>query len=88
MQKLSGVHFYINKINTIRPICLNEYKELVEKGTAKAFNNELVTESWHNSGVCMKKMKRYRRGVICSGLAIAFALLSFFAHFLMYRCCR
>ena len=64
---------------------LNRYRELVEKGTDKAFNDELVTESWHNSGVCMKKMKRYRRGVICSGLAIAFALLSFLAHFLMYR---
>ena len=64
---------------------LAKYKQLMEKGTTKAFNDELVTESWHNSRVCIKKMKRYRLGVIFSGLAIAFALQSFLAHFLMYR---
>lgn len=64
---------------------LDKYKKLMERGTVKAFNDELATESWHNSKVCMKKMKWYRVGVIFSGFALAFALQSFLAHFLMYR---
>ena len=61
------------------------YKTRMARGTDEAFNDEIVLESWHNSGVCQKKMVRYRRGVILSCIAIGFALLSLGAHFFMYR---
>lgn len=62
-----------------------DYQRLMEKGTDKDFNDELVLESWHNSGICLKKMKWYKAGVITSMIAIALALFTFGAHLLAYQ---
>lgn len=69
----------------IQSLNLKNYQELLKKGNDKEFNDEIVCETWHNSGVCMKKMLRYRRGVVLSIIAIAFAFLSLLGHFMMYR---
>ena len=70
---------FYGDINTYELI---EYQELMKKGNDKEFNDEIVCETWYNSRVCMKKMLRYRRGVISSLIAIAFAFLSLLAHIL------
>ena len=62
-----------------------KYKTLMTNGNEQDFNEELILESWFNSGICTRKMKRYKTGVILSIIAISFAFLSFICHFLMYR---
>ena len=69
----------------IQSLEFNAYHELINKGTNKEFNDEIERETWHNSGVCMKKMRRYKMGVILSISAIGFAFFSFVAHFMMYK---
>lgn len=64
---------------------LEDYQKLMDKGTEKAFNDELVLESWYNSKICLGKMKWYKNGVITSIAAFGLAVISFIAHFLMYR---
>ena len=69
----------------IHSLKLEEYQKLMSNGTDNDFNDELVLESWYNSGICMQKMEWYKRGVIASMIAIVLALVSFCAHLLMYR---
>ena len=69
----------------IRAFNLEEYQKLMAKGTDKDFKDELILESWHNAGICFRKMKWYKKGVITSIVAIGLAAVSFTAHFLMYR---
>ena len=69
----------------IRSINLEEYQALMAKGTDEDFNDELILECWHNAGICLRKMKWYKKGVIASIIAIGLAAVSFTAHFLMYR---
>ena len=64
---------------------LEKYQKLMAKGTDKDFNDELIMECWHNAGICLGKMKWYKKGVISSIAAIGLAAVSFTAHFLMYR---
>ena len=64
---------------------LEDYQKLMTNGTNKTFADELILESWHNSGICLKKMKWYKAGVITSIIAVLLAFLSFGSHFLMYR---
>ena len=69
----------------ISSLKIEEYHNRMAKGTDKDFDDELVLESWFNSGICMKKMKLYKVGVIASIVAIGLAAVSFISHFLMYR---
>ena len=69
----------------IHSIPFEDYQQLMAKGTDKDFTDELILESWYNSGICLKKMKGYRAGVITSIIAIGFAFISFAAHWMMYR---
>lgn len=73
---------YFGDISTID---YEKYKNLMKNGNEQNFNEELILESWFNSGICTKKMKRYKIGVILSIIAVSFAFLSFICHFLMYR---
>ena len=73
---------YFGDISTID---YEKYKNLMKNGNEQNFNEELILESWFNSGICTKKMKRYKMGVILSIIAVSFAFLSFICHFLMYR---
>ena len=68
----------------IHSYSLNDYQRIMERGTDRDFISELIRESWHNSGVCLIKMKRYRAGVVFSMIAIGLAFVSFVAHCLMY----
>ena len=69
----------------IKALKTEKYQELMANGTNKAFADELVLESWHNSKVCLRKMKWYKAGVLLSIAAITFAFISLIAHFLMYK---
>lgn len=69
----------------IHALRFKEYKDLMSKGTNGEFINELILESWYNSGICLRKMRWYKAGVISSLIAIAFSFLSLLSHFLMYR---
>lgn len=69
----------------IHSLKLEDYQKLMAKGTDKDFNDELILESWHNAGICLRKMKWYKAGVVASIVAIGLAAVSFTAHFLMYR---
>ncbi len=69
----------------IHSLGLEEYQRLMAKGTNQHFIDELILESWHNSGICLKKMKWYKAGVITSIIAIFLAFVTFGAHLLMYR---
>lgn len=61
------------------------YKRLMTKGNDQTYRTELIVETWVNSGICLKKMKRYRLGVILSFIAIAAAFVSLWAHYMMYQ---
>ena len=69
----------------IQALNFDTFKKRMEKGTNKEFMDELILESWHNSRICMKKMQRFKWGVILSIIAIGSAFLSSVAHFMMYR---
>lgn len=70
----------------IRKIDEQKYLELMmNEGTEDDFNAELIKEIYINSGICLKKMERYKTGVILSFAAIVAAVVSLGAHFLMYR---
>ena len=69
----------------ISALKFTKYRALMEKGTEKDFVDELILESWTNSGICMRKMKLYKAGVILSIVAVLLALLSMASHFLMYK---
>lgn len=69
----------------IHALQFKEYKDLMSKGKDGDFANELILESWYNSGICMRKMRWYKAGVISSLIAIAFSFLNLLSHFLMYR---
>ncbi len=68
----------------IQSYSLDEYKRTIKESSNIDFDKELIVESWINSRICMKKMRRYRGGVIFSLCAIVFALFCLAARFLMY----
>ena len=61
------------------------YKRLMTKGNDETYRTELIVETWVNSRICLKKMKRYRLGVILSLIAIVTAFVSLGAHYMMYQ---
>lgn len=69
----------------IASLSIDEYKKKVLKSTETDFINELILETHINSGICLRKMRLYKAGVIFSLIAIGLAILSFVSHFLMYR---
>ena len=73
---------FYGDINSLK---LEDYQKLMEKGTYKDLNDELILEIWHNAGICLRKMKWYKKGVIISIVAIGIAAISLIAHLLMYR---
>ena len=68
----------------VQSYTLGEYERTIKECSDISFNKELIVESWINSRICMKKIKRYRRGVIFSLFAIVFAFFCVAARFLMY----
>lgn len=67
----------ISKLN------LEDYKNTINRALETDFVNELQDEIHYNAGICIDKMRRYRVGLWLSFLAIAFALGSWAAHYLM-----
>lgn len=66
----------------ISALKLTKYRALMEKGTEKDFVDELIWESWTNSGICMRKMKLYKAGGdlvnSCGGFRVSKPCVTFF----------
>ena len=62
-----------------------EYITVIKSASNNDFLNELLFETYHNSGICARKMQRYRFGLWSSCASVVFAVLSCVAKFLMYR---
>lgn len=69
----------------IQKLGLNDYKESFCKATKHQITDELIWETHHNAKICMKKMKRFRLGLILSFISVLFAGISFVSRFIMYR---
>ncbi|MBP3871963.1 MAG: hypothetical protein J6E46_13425 [Faecalicoccus sp.] len=54
---------------------LEEYRKLMHNGTNEDYNDELITEIWHNSKICTKEMMRYRIALICSSISLGSMLV-------------
>lgn len=63
----------------------DRYRALMIDATDSDFIDELIWETHFNSEICMKKMQRYRCGVMLSIFAIACGILSVVFRFLMYH---
>ena len=61
------------------------YQKLMKNGTDQDFIDELTLEIWHNSAICLNKMRWYKKGLITSSVAIFLAVVSFISQFMMYR---
>lgn len=64
----------------------NEYAGKMNKATVDDMIDEIQRETQSNANICMKKMKRYRRGLWTSFTAIILAGGAWAAHYLMYHC--
>ena len=62
---------------------IKDFASVINSSDYAKFNAELVNEIHHNSGVCDRKMTRYRIGLWLSFVAVAFAGVSWIAHYLM-----
>ena len=59
----------------IAKLKLADYKERANIADERVFIDELQNEIHYNSKICTSKMKRYRNGLRCSFVAIAFLFL-------------
>ena len=62
-----------------------QFKEAMLRASDEDFCDELLNEAHFNSGICTRKMKKYRNGLWLSFAAVGMAVISWAAHFLMYR---
>lgn len=63
-------------------LSVEEYKNRMNSVDDKTFIDELQNEIHYNSGICIKKMKWYHRGLWLSFSAIVFSILRFAIRFL------
>ena len=59
----------------IAKLKLEDYKERTNRADEKVFIDELQNEIHYNSRICTSKMKRYKNGLRCSFVAVAFLFL-------------
>ncbi len=55
---------------------MDDYKKSALKATEARFNEEVLQEIYINSGICTKKMKRFRIGMWCSVVTIIGTILA------------
>lgn len=55
---------------------VDDYMESVEKATEEDFNKELLREVYINSGICTRKMNRFKIGMWLSVVAVFSAVLA------------
>ena len=70
----------------IAELTLSDYIKATDQTTDTDFINELQVEVHYNSGICTKKMKKYRIGLWLSFAAIMVAIGSWGARYLMFHC--
>ena len=64
---------------------IDHYLKVVNEASSACFIDEIQRETHINSGICFRKMKRYRVGIWTSFGAITLATISLAARFLMYH---
>ena len=65
-------HFSIFYEDIARMDSAEEYIRLAKESTEENFTDEVMRETYINSGICSKKMHRFRKGAIASVLSIIF----------------
>lgn len=63
---------------------MSDFERRMHRSSDRAFLDELIREVHLNATTCMRKMKRYRTGLVFSTLAIALAFMNILARYLMY----
>ena len=63
----------------IASLSIDDYKKKVIRSSDIDFINELILETHMNSGICLKKMKKFKTGMVLSLVAIILAILSSFS---------
>lgn len=61
-----------------------EYIRLAKESTEEMFTDELMRETYINSGICSRKMHRFRKGAIASVICILFYIGWILFYFLAY----
>lgn len=79
-RKKSFLLFY----GDIAKVSIEEFTKSMIKARERDFLHEIINETYHNAGICHKKMKLYRVAVWFSVAAILLALCSWVARMLMY----
>ena len=82
-----------NKTNTYYPIYygdiakmdLDQYLKMVDKANSIRFYEEIQREIHFNSGICLRKMRRYRIGIWTSFGFIILAAIGLATRFLMFQ---
>lgn len=68
----------------IKSLELEDYKQRMARSTEKDLFDELAIETWHNSRICLKKMRWYKAGVILSLSAIVIAIIPFITYLVRF----
>lgn len=63
---------------------LVEFRKVLHKACDVDFLDEIMSEAYHNAGICRKKMRRYKAAVFFSIAAILFALGGWITNALIY----
>ena len=69
----------------IRKYGEQEYKEKISKSKDELFLDELLSETHYNSGICIKKMRRFKVGLWLSFASVFLAFASWIVRCLMYQ---
>lgn len=59
-----------------------DYIDACNQAGNEAFNQEIEKEIYFNSCICSRKMRLFRKGIICSGLSIVFVVAAAFVYYL------
>ncbi len=63
---------------------INVFGRIMRGASDDDFLVELIAEAHHNAGVCSKKMKRYKKAVVCSIVSLVLAVMSLLFNYLTY----
>jgi hypothetical protein len=76
---------YLLYYGDIEKTSIREYKAKIKKASERDFLDELLLETCYNSGICLRKMKKYQKGLWLSFASVILAMLSLTVKYLMYR---
>jgi hypothetical protein len=76
---------YLLYYGDIEKTSVKEYRAIIKKASENDFLDELLLETHYNSGICLRKMQRYKKGLWLSFASVILAILSLTVKYLMFR---